>query len=69
MMEDYPDATYVGRVDYGHPTYRGPRVFLRPVLSYYVERPDGTDLALPADAARKLLRYGITGGTPQETGR
>lgn len=66
MMEDHPDATYVGRIDYGHPAYRGPRVFRLPRFRYYVETPAGGDRPLPTDAARRLLRYGIAVGAPQD---
>jgi len=62
-MADYPDATYVGRVDYGHPSYRGAVVFRRPMGLYYVERADGTQVGpLPAGVAHRLVSRGVAIG-------
>lgn len=68
-MEDYDDATYVGRIDYGHPAYLGPRVFRRPMMHYYVEVPDGTDRVLPLATADRLLWNGIAIAADQEAER
>lgn len=66
MIAGYDDATYVGRVDYGHPSYRGATLFRRPMLRYYVQRQDGSVVGpLPVRAADRLLRTAVAIGAPE----